>query len=130
MTSGSLVNDIYQRSTKGQPEPEVGMPVTFLGYTDRNPGTIVQTFTIGAFRYFQATHDHYQRTDDNGMSEMQTYDYTPRPKAQRYTYRQKHSEPDAPWRQVNINERGNYVNVNGADGIRLGVREKYHDFSF
>lgn len=37
----TTLNEIMYGGTKGQPEPEVGMGITLLFWSDREPGTIV-----------------------------------------------------------------------------------------
>lgn len=61
--------------------PEVGMGCTILSWSDRNPATIVAVSKSG--KSFEFTHDHYRRTDKNGFSEVQEYEYTSRPEASR-----------------------------------------------
>jgi hypothetical protein len=65
--------------------PQVGMGCTILHWTDRSPCTIVAVSKTG--KSFDFTYDDYRRTDSNGMSQDQTYEYAPRPDAARYKAR-------------------------------------------
>lgn len=42
--TASLINHLHSRAVIGQPEPVIGMGVTFLGWTDRSAGTIFRVF--------------------------------------------------------------------------------------
>jgi len=122
--TGSVMNHLYSRMTVGEPELVVGMGVTFLSWTDRNPGTIVEV--NNAKRYIVVTDDNYSRIDNNGFSECQEYEYTTNPDGyKRYFRKDKNNQ----WREMRHNENGRLVYTSGC-GLRVGEREKYHDFSF
>lgn len=122
--TGSLINHLYSRMTVGEPELVAGMGVTFLSWTDRNPGTIVEV--NNAKRYIVVTDDSYSRIDGNGLSESQEYEYTTNPDGyKRYFRKDKNNQ----WREMRHNENGRLVYTGGC-GLRVGEREKYHDFSF
>jgi hypothetical protein len=53
--------------------PVIGMGVTIFHYTDRSAGTIVKISKSGKTIWF--SEDKAIRTDSNGMSECQTYEY-------------------------------------------------------
>jgi hypothetical protein len=122
--TNSLVNHLCSRQTIGEPEPVVGMGVTFLGWTDRNPGTIVEI--NHAKRYIVATHDDYRRIDGGGISESQQYSFTSRPDGIRSFWRKG---KNGQWRECRFNDNGRLVFAGGA-GLLIGSREKYHDFCF
>jgi hypothetical protein len=105
----SLMNWMYGNSTKTV--PEVGMAATLLYYTDREPATVVKVYTP---RKIGIKQDHAKRIDKNGMSESQEYEYTPNPEAGEEIFR--------------LGKRG-WKNKGGTF-LSLGIREKYHDFSF
>ena len=109
--TASLTNYVLS-GTNGQPEPTVGMGVTVLRWTDRDAGTLVRVSPSGKTFWF--TLDRAERVDDNGMSESQTYRYTPRPDGVELTAR--------------LSKSGAY-RCNGAH-VRLGDRDAYHDYSF
>lgn len=101
--------------TRNQPEPHVGMGVTVLMWTDRLAGTITAYEPGEKIFWFKL--DKATRTDNNGMSEVQSYRYEP--------------NPDAPEQMARLNSKGEW-RVGGARGsvIRLGDRAAYHDYSF
>ncbi len=127
--TGSVVNYIQGNATRGQPTPEIGMGVTYLSWTDRHPGTVVSVFEKGGYRYIGTQEDTAKRTDDNGFSESQEYEYTPNTEAYVQFFRQKKNEPDSAWKGCYINsETGRWTKRDSR--IRIGSREKYHDFCF
>lgn len=126
--TGSMVNHIYSRATKGQPEPRVGMGATILSWSDRHPATIVAVETDKQGRYIiTIQEDDYVRTDENGFSETQEYAYAPNPNAHKQLWR---FEEGHGWRSVMRNAKGRIVLTGNSGGLRIGEREKYHDFSF
>lgn len=125
--TASLMNHIHSRAVIGQPEPTIGMGATILGWTDRNPATVVNVFRTGKSLYVVTQDDSYRRIDENGMSESQEYEYTPNPNGGKRTFRRA---DDGQWHAVALNDdTGRYVKT-GGNGLRIGEREKYHDFSF
>jgi hypothetical protein len=109
--TNSIVNEIYAAAVVGQPAPEVGMGITLLHWTDRSAGTITRVSPSGKMFWFQS--DRAVRTDKNGMSESQTYEYTP--------------QPDARVQTARLNKKGQWVSA--GTNIRIGDRRAYHDFS-
>lgn len=125
--TASLVNHLQSRAVIGQPEPVVGMGATILGWSDRHPATVVETFTAGKFLYIVVQADNYKRVDKNGMSECQDYEFTPNLEGSKTTYRRG---ADGKWQGVYKNpESGRWIQSKG-NGLRIGERDKYHDFSF
>lgn len=121
--TGSLVNHLYSRAVKGQPEPEVGMGATLLAWTDRYPATIVAV----EGNIITVREDNSRRVDHNGMSETQDYEFTPNPDGYESNYRR---EKDGTWSLVVKNETTGRWNKRSGNGLRIGSRDKYHDFSF
>ena len=124
--TGSLVNHLHSRAVIGQPEPTVGMGATMLGWSDRHPGTIIEVFSIRRTKFIVVQADKYKRIDKNGMSESQEYEYTPDTEGAKYTFRIGRS---GQWEEVYFNENKRWVKTSG-QGLRIGEREKYYDFSF
>lgn len=120
--TASLVNHLY--SLTNSPEPVVGMGVTFLYWTDRSPGTIVE---INRSRYIVCTDDDYRRIDANGMSESQEYEYNSNFDGRRRYFRKDKKNK---WREMVRNENGRLVFAGSSSGLLIGEREKYHDFTF
>lgn len=121
--TGSLVNHLYSRMTKGEPEPTVGMGVTMLSWTDRDAGTIVEVNMTK--RYIAVTVDNKKRIDNNGISESQEYEYASVMDGPRDYYRK---DKTGQWRRCYHNDNGRLVY--GTGGLILGHRQSYIDFSF
>lgn len=130
--TASVTNHLYSRMTKGAPAPEVGMGVTILHWTDRSAGTITEVRKAGKAKprtLLVITSDFATRTDDNGMSESQEYEYTRNPNGVSYTFRETES---GGWEEVRWSAKANrWVKCEGGGhGLRVGERRAYHDFSF
>jgi len=124
--TGSLINNIMSRSVIGEPLPEIGMGATMLSWTDRNPATIVAVFTKGKTQYIGVKEDNYQRTDNNGYSESQTYEFKFDHQAG-IRYFRKNSK--GTWEGAWVNQdTGRFVK--GCGSISIGQRNKYWDPSF
>jgi len=121
--TGSLVNHLYSRQTKGQPNPEIGQGATILLWSDRHAATVVDIIDniIGVRR------DAAKRIDNNGLSESQEYEYTPNLQAGITWFRR---EKAGKWVEVFVNRETNRWNKGGGSGLRLGERQEYRDFSF
>ena len=115
--TGSLVNCLYNSATKIP--PKVGMGATVLGWTDRHAGTITQVTEDGLFTVQE---DKATRTDQNGMSEAQTYEYEPDPNGRLYHF--------SPVRRGNSKGQIRENGRKDGSGVLIGERRKYHDFSF
>jgi len=96
--------------------PQVGMGATECYVTDRFPYTIIKVDPKG--KWFEAQEDNATRTDKNGMSDQQTYSYTP--------------NPNGATRIVKKNRQGLWTTNGLKKGQHwaIGIRRKYHDFSF
>lgn len=112
--TGSLINHIMSRT--GNITPEVGMGCTILGWTDRHPGTIVEVSKNGKRIGVQG--DIAVRTDNNGMSENQTYEFQ--------------RNPDAGVHYYSLRKSGKWVKVgtSGTSDLVIGKRDKYYDYTF
>jgi len=113
--TGSFIN--YAMS--GQPAEiaetiNVGDPATVLAWTDRYPATVIEV-RRGKRPVIVIQEDKATRTDTNGMSESQTYQYERDPQGQTW---------EVSWRKNGWRTRGS------DNGVRFGVRKKYHDYSF
>ena len=104
----SVINHIYANSIAVW--PQIGMGCTELCWTDRHAGTIVRVTRT----QIHVQRDIATRVDGNGMSESQEYSYAPDKGATVCIFR---------W-----TKRG-YRNSKG-NGLLVGVRKEYHDYSF
>lgn len=115
MTYGSFINTISDPMRDAT--PEVGLGGTILMWSDRIPVTILVVDRGG--KLLGVSEDNATRTDSNGMSEVQTYEFTP---------------GDGPVRWFTLRKDGRYVEagqpMKGGTVLKVGHREKYHDFSF
>ena len=116
MQHGSLINTITGSST----EPEVGMGATFLMWSDRHAMTIVEVIRFksgaraGQVRTVRAQQDIARRTDSNGMSDSQTYEFT--------------RDFSGTVRTFTVNKRGEFVGAGGR--LAVGFRDEHFDFTF
>lgn len=105
--TGSGMNHFM--TTARQLEPVVGMGATVCCWTDRHAGTIVKVTPC----QIHLQYDTATRTDDNGMSESQSYDYEPNPNAPVVVFRKTKQG----WKSQ-------------GKGLLIGFRQHYHDYSF
>jgi hypothetical protein len=106
--TGSLVNHVL--SCAKHKTPRVGDGATVLCWTDRHAGTIMKVT-----RYSLTVQlDKAVRVDNNGMSESQEYRYEP--------------DPDGRIEVFRVTKRG-FKNKSG-NGLLIGTRNSYHDYSF
>lgn len=96
---------------------KVGIGATKFSGSDRYPYTVVEVVSDKKV-ILQA--DIAKRTDKNGLSEIQTYEYTP--------------DPDAEKIVVTLRKNGRWVrdgeSMKGGTGFHIGHREAYSDPSF
>lgn len=123
--TGSLVNHMLSRAVIGQPAPFAGMGVTFLSWTDRNPGTVFRVFQVGSRQMMQTRDDcpAWDIPDDPKVEA--TFSIKTRVNGHQRYWR---LDGDT-WRAVRQNDAGRWV-LTGGNGIRLGERDYYRDPSF
>jgi hypothetical protein len=116
--TGSLISNLY---LSGQgPTPEVGMGATIAHWTDRTAATIVEIVRFktgkraGQIKALIVQADHAARTDSNGMSDAQSYEYS--------------RNPDAPRVTCTVTKHGQFKH--GSDRLIVGIRDEHYDFSF
>ena len=108
--TGSLMNHIYSLASSPPGGPKVGMGATILCWTDRHPGTIVKVTPT----QIHVQEDHAVRLDAFGMSEHQEYRYEPDPRAPIIIFRKTKRD----------------YRCSGGNGLGIGYRDKYYDYSF
>ena len=94
--------------------PMVGTGATISFYSDRVAVTIIQVTHKGKRLVLQR--DKATRTDHNGMSELQEYNYETDTNGAIYT--------------ATLRKDDSYRLVGGTERVSLGVRREYYDFSF
>ena len=126
--TNSVVNHLYARGTIGQPDPVVGMGVTFLHWTDRSAGTIIDVQLTGKGTVIRVRGDTAIRVDTAGpYTENQVYRFEPNPHANMLTFRFENGR----WQQLTLNHKTGRLNkVKGGCGLRIGERDAYCDPSF
>jgi len=125
--TGSLINHILSRAVVGQPEPAVGMGATILAWTDRYAATITFVTTDRGRKILWVKRDKAKRIDSNGLSESQEYLFESNPLAPAHVYQQ---QKDGGWIEVEFNAQTKRYRKVGGNGLRIGEREEYRDFSF
>jgi hypothetical protein len=108
---GNLMNRISESGK--QVEPKVGDGVTINMYSDRRAGTIIE---ICSPKKIKVQEDKATRTDSNGMSESQDYSYERNPEGYVSIFTQR--------------KNGMWIESKGSNGLTIGIRRQYHDFSF
>lgn len=95
-------------------KPEVGMGATIQHWSDRSPATVIKVSPTGKKIVLQE--DKAIRSDKNGMSENQTYFYQTDANGTLYT--------------ATLRDDGTYRLKGSKQLVSLGIRRKYHDYSF
>lgn len=125
--TGNVFNYLQGSAVKGQPEPAIGMGVTFLYWSDRKAGTIQEITTIEGRPAIHCREDKAVRTDGNGMSDSQSYDFVPNPDGEVSTYR---LGKNGRWYEIKPNpETKRWRRVPGGPGLRIGGRDAHFDYS-
>lgn len=115
MRYSNVVNTIIDAHKNA--EPIIGMGVTEMCYSDRHAYTII---SIISHREIIIQHDKAERLDPKGMADCQHYEYS----------RDKTGE------MVTITKRNDNKWYTKGKPMRysnrfiIGIRDKYHDFSF
>ncbi len=113
-----MINIIAQtHGITGMPDPEIGMGATVLHFSDREAHTVVK---INSAKSIVIQADKWERTDNNGMSEEQDYEFS--------------RNPEGSTRVVIKRKNGWWIPkgypMNDSPRVLLGKRERYHDFTF
>lgn len=112
MRAGSLQNLMYDTAISA--EPTVGAGATIIMWTDRHAGTVIEISKSG--HRIKIQEDTTTRTDSNGMSDAQSYEYAPNPDGKVWEATRR---GDGSYRLVGLSTR-----------VLLGTRRKYHDYGF
>lgn len=96
--------------------PTVGIGATNCVGSDRYPYTVIE---VQSPKRIVVQADNYKRTDKNGLSESQTYEYSP--------------NPDGSTRVLTMRKNGRWCEVGDSmdyGGWAIGYRSAYQDPSF
>lgn len=99
-------------------KPVIGMGLTVSMYSDRRVFTIISVSPSG--KSFVATEDTSTRTDSYGMSDSQDYTHSPNPQGEPVTFKLSRAKTGR--------AKDRFKCPLGL--ATLGVRNKYHDFTF
>tara|TARA_R110000822_G_scaffold3036_10_gene13889 strand:- start:3205 stop:3564 length:360 start_codon:yes stop_codon:yes gene_type:complete len=107
-------------------EALIGTGATVFLFSDRYACTVVDFDEVKKIITVQS--DNAKRTDFNGMSDCQSYDYSTDENGRYFRFKIKDEE----WREAYVNEKGNFVLRKPSDSKKLavGFRRQYYDFSF
>jgi len=106
---------------------EVGAPATVSGWSDKHPATVVDIFKKGKTTYVTVQQDSATRIDNNGMSDNQEYTYERNTQGSKYTFKVK---SDGDLVNVAYNPETKRFREIGGKYLTIGVRRKFHDYSF
>lgn len=111
--------------------PAVGEGATIYHYTDVSAGTVSEVRTVRGRTEVIVREDKAIRTDDNGMSDQQSYRFEPDPEGMIYVvrFRKETKKTRAGWYEYHKDGR---LGTSERFGWRVefGGRMKYHDYSF
>lgn len=113
MNVGSLQNLLADQAPD-EAAVEVGAGATIVSWTDRQACTVIEVSPSG--HRVTAQYDTATRTDSNGMSDAQSYEF-------------ERNEQGAT-RVFSRRKNGDYRLVGGTARLLVGVRSHYHDYSF
>ncbi|SKT55468.1 Uncharacterised protein [Mycobacteroides abscessus subsp. massiliense] len=116
MRNGSLINALAVNSRSA--EPAVGTGATIVMWSDRHAATVVEVSESG--KTVRVQQDRATRTDNYGMSDAQSYTYTPNPQAAVQTFTLRKT---GRWVRRGETEKGGTV-------LLIGQRDEYYDYSF
>lgn len=126
---GSVNNRIAENMM--MPKPEIGMGVTELCYTDRHPFEVIAILNDKRIKVREMT---AERTDTNGMSDCQKYNYVPNPDGEVKTLVLRNGKWRDLVKEYDNDENGRLIEVEtrrlGCNGWLIGRAEKYYDYSF
>lgn len=93
---------------------EIGMGATIQIGSDRYPATVIDIYHND--KRITLQEDLYIRTDNNGWSDIQTYEYKRNPVGEIY--------------HATLRADGSWRLTGRSHLVKLGKRERYYDFSF
>ena len=137
---GSIINRIDEhRCYTKEKQPVVGMGATEYMWSDRHAMTVTEVHKNWRGKDFDIVvvqQDHAKRKDNNGMSDCQSYEYTPNPDGKKITLKGKeYMHPDGipvkVYHEVMWNEKTNrWNNSSYGSSIGFGHRDEHYDFTF
>lgn len=95
-------------------KPEIGMGATVHSFSDSHPATIIRI--SASLNQIVLQEDKSIRTDNNGLSDCQSYDYE--------------SDTNGILYFATLRKDGKYRVTGSKRLVSLGIRRKHHDYSF
>jgi len=121
--TGSLMNHIMANTVTS--EIKAGTPATFLSWTDRHPGTVIDVTEKGKFTYLKVRRDDVVYHEDRSGK----FDIVDGSDDNFQMFRFK-TDGSSGFQKVGINpDSGRYVKI-GDGGLSVGNREYYYDPHF
>lgn len=131
--TGSVINHLQSRETKGQPDPQVGMGATMLMWSDRRPATIISVERYDTAHYDKLiflTLDRYTVVSGSVQDGSAVYEYETDTTGTEHIF--VRSKKDGAWVEAFTNVETGRLNARKGEGagLKIGVRERYYDPSF
>lgn len=122
--TGSLVNHIMTNVKETQ-LPKVGDGATVYLWSDRKPYTVIEVDEEKKIVTIQE--DYSIRSDKNGMSEEQDYEFQRNPDGSIAYYKLTKNGYVGIYKNK---ETGRWNKSSTQRGVRFGFRDRYYDYSF
>jgi hypothetical protein len=101
-------------------EIKVGHGVTIVYYSDRYPGTIIEIDP--KLRWIKVQEDHFERIDNNGMSESQFYTFSRNPNGNIHIFKRT--------RKDKLVYTSNGLYYDWGTKLSFAGRRAYYDYSY
>jgi len=131
---GSVSNWISSKTWFKYDALTIGNGATVYSWSDRYGATLVDIIKRNGKQFIVVQEDHAERTDNNGMSESQSYKYSANPEGKKHYAQILDIETEDGQKGFileprYLNPQTNRFNKDG-HRITLGHRSKFHDYSF
>ena len=131
---GSVSNWLSSKTWFKYDALTIGNGATVYSWSDRYSATLVDIIKRNGKQFIVVQEDHAERTDNNGMSESQSYKYSANPEGKKHYAQILDIETEDVQRGFileprYLNPQTNRFNKDG-NRITLGHRSKFHDYSF
>jgi hypothetical protein len=131
MEYGSLTNLAMSKNSNND-VPKTGDGATIIHYSDRTAATVIDVGTYRNATCIAIQEDHAIRTDNNGMSDCQSYEFKRNFEGaiHQVRWRKEAKNRKAGWYTFEIipTEKGN--RTAWGNRVSFGFRERYFDYSF
>ena len=122
---GSFQNRLMENSAS---EPVVDGPATLISYSDRHPAYVKEILKNGIVHVQELNYKAAKKDAPFGSNDWEFFKFEDEDTMGRKRYFKKNKF--GTWDEVRLNKETNrWVKVQNG-GVRFGVCEKYHDYSF